>query len=165
MNFDNLSFLFECSLWVIFDNIQNGNNASKLGICWCKFNFRKVWTVSFPKPSREYLFDPSITFYDFLKIANFAKNRILAHFRWFWGPTTELQNGLKIDLDVAETFWDQIWQAESPYFWFLIRFLKVGPFWNPNGNLWLFRPKPDMESNIPFWFQKGIKNSKFVDAN
>ena len=99
------------------------------------------------------------------KTTSSFKNAFFAIFGWFWGPTTELQNGLKIDLDVAETFWDQIWKAESPYFRFLIKFLKFVPFCNSNGNPWFFRPKPDMESNIPFWFQKGTKNVKFVDAN
>ena len=32
--------------------------ASNLRFCWCKLNFRKIWTFSFPKPSWECVFDP-----------------------------------------------------------------------------------------------------------
>ena len=86
-------------------------------------------------------------------------------FKQFWALTWKLQNGLKIDLDIVETFWDQIWKAEIMYFPFLIKFLKLGSFCNQNGILGFFGQKVTFFSNIPFWFQKGINFCNFVDAN
>ena len=86
-------------------------------------------------------------------------------FKRFWALTWKLQNGVKIVLDVVETFWGRFWKAEIVYFPFLRKILIFGPFCDPNGILGFSDPKPDMDLNIPFWFQKGIKNWNFVDAN
>ena len=93
------------------------------------------------------------------------KIAFLVIFKRFWSLIWKFQNGLKIDLDVVETFWDQIWKAEISYFPFLRKFLKFGSFCNPNGILGFSDQKCDIDLIIPFWFQKGIKNWNFVDAN
>ena len=103
--------------------------------------------------------------YPAARLAILLKIAFFVIFWWFWALAWKLQNGLKIDLDVVETFWGQFWKAEIVYFPFLRKILKFRPFCNPNGILGFSDPKPDMDLNIPFWFQKGIKNWNFVDAN
>jgi len=48
----------------------------KWKFCWCHFDFWKVWTVSFPKPSLECFYDLWLWFYVPLKLwRNTSKNR------------------------------------------------------------------------------------------
>ena len=62
----------------------------------------------------------------------FGKNR---NFGLFWGNQQGTNWILKIDLEVAETFWDRFWKAEMSYFRFLNFFMIFSPFWNPNDNI------------------------------
>ena len=94
-----------------------------------------------------------------------AKITFFAIFEPFWGFTSNFQIYLKIDLEVADTFWARIWKAEIVYFPFLKKLSEFGPFCNPNGIPQVYHAKTPLPWNIPFWFQKGIKNWNFVDAN
>ena len=94
-------------------------------------------------------------------MANLIK---IASFCDFFQNQSDTYLTLKIDLNIVKTFWDRFWNAQDPYFPFLILFLKFGTFCNPNG-IHVFSPqKPDNFYDVPFWLQKGIKNENFVDA-
>ena len=93
-----------------------------------------------------------------------AKLTKIADFCDFFKKQSDTYLILKIDLNIVKTFWDRFWNAHDPYFPFLILFLKFSTFCKPNG-IHVFSPEEsDMVSDIPFWFQKGIKNDDFVDA-
>ena len=87
-----------------------------------------------------------------------------ATFGTFWSKQEVLHEILKNDLDVSRIFPERFWKARNVYFGFLRKYLKFGTFCNPNGILVFYRPKRDMDTFWPFWFQKGIKIWKFVDA-
>ena len=75
-----------------------------------------------------------------------------------------LREIIKNDLDVSEIFPARFWKAQNVYYRFLRKFWKFDTFWNPNGIGTFYRPKLDMGTFLPFWFQKGIKIRNFVDA-
>ena len=136
-------------------------NPILMRFCWCKFDFRKIWTFSFPKPSWECLFDPWILFYDFVKFADFAKNHIFGHFsvilgfhdwtsKQFKNLSRRRRNILRPDLER--------WRS-------ILLISKKEPFCNQNDNHQIFCQNPHMDSIIPFWFQKGIKKWEICWCN
>ena len=80
-------------------------------------------------------------------------------------PSGKFFHGLlKIDLEVAAIFPGQFWKAQGPYFSFPDSDLKFEPFCNPNDIHAFSGWKHGIDRIIPFWFQKGMKIDKFVDA-
>ena len=123
--------------------------------CWCNVAFPKIWTFSFPKPFREFRCDLSMIFYTFLKFGRFW---LKWWFLWFLLSGKFFHGFLKIDLEVTAMFPGRFWKAENPYFTFLKKYLIFEHFCNPNGNLQDFGQKRQDATNIPFWFQIGMKN-------
>ena len=120
---------------------MGSKRALKLRFCWCKFDFRKIWTFSFPKPSRECVFDLWIEFYDFGKIPDFAKNRIFGHFLAILRSHVEISKWSKNRSRRRRTFlrtvlesWDRILSISNKIF-------EIWAFLQPERYTWIFLPK------------------------
>ena len=90
----------------------------------------------------------------------FGKNRDFGLFcEKEWGT-----NGiLKIDLEVAETFWDRFWKAQTPYFPSPNFNFEFGPFRNQNGKSQFQHQKPTFFAIYRFGSKKASKIRDFLE--
>ena len=90
----------------------------------------------------------------------FGKNR---DFGLFWGNAYWTNGILKIDLEVAETFWDRFWKAQTPHFPSPNFNFEFGPFRNQNGKPQFQHPKPTFFAIYRFGSKKASKIRDFVE--
>ena len=90
----------------------------------------------------------------------FGKNR---DFGLFWGNAYWTNGVLKIDLEVAETFWDRFWKAQTPYFRSPNFNFEFGPFRNQNGKPQFQHQKPTFFAIYRFGSKKASKIRDFVE--
>ena len=89
----------------------------------------------------------------------FGKNR---NFGLFWGNQQGTNWILKIDLEVAETFWDRFWKAQTPYFPSPNFNFEFGPFRNQNGKSQFQHQKPTFFAIYRFGSKKASKIRDFL---
>ena len=132
--------------------------------CHQKYFSWKICIFSFPKPSLKCLYHLWFIFTSGWSLVKMTKLTKIADFCDFFKNQSDTYMTLKIDLNIVKTFWDRFWNAQGPYFPFLILFLKFSTFCNPNGIHVFSTEESDIVFDIPFWFQKGIKNGNLVVA-
>ena len=90
----------------------------------------------------------------------FGKNR---DFGLFWGNQHGTNWILKIDLEVAETFWDRFWKAQTPYFPSPNFNFEFGPFRNQNGKPQFQHQKRTFFAIYRFGSKKASKIRDFLE--